>query len=794
MLIARFDLASGRKQTLREHSENVSRLCGENLAPVGLDAVGRLVGLVHDLGKAKPEFQTYIESVARGENVEKGSVIHSTAGMCYIASLVENKGNQGGLNSFLAELCEYVIGAHHGIFDCIDPLGNVKLFKRLAAEQNVDATVRAFFNEIPRNIDELIRGANEQFESVVKKMRIIPTSTDKTAASNARTEQKFYIGMLARLVLSALVDADRRDSADFCSGETKIFPPAPMDDMAASCERVVAELEATAKGRINEVRRSISLRAANAGILPSGAYRLNLPCGAGKTVASIRFALAHARAYGKRRIFYVAPLLTILDQNVATIRKLVGDNGLVLEHTSDFDEKSLGENEAIERRLVEENWSCPVVATSMVRFLETLFSSRGSSVRRLNSLAQSVIIIDEVQALPVRSITMFNAAVNFLTRVAGATVLLCTATLPTSPDLAVSVACRDTVVLSKEEQSVFSRCNVVNKREEMTYEELCSFAVSVMNEASRLLFVCNTKREAAQLFRMLSAIGKNVEKPFAVVHLSAAMCKAHRGEVLKRILTDDERLVCVSTQVIEAGVDISFECVVRLAAGIDNIAQAAGRCNRNGEFGTAKQVYVVRLKDEKLGSLVDIKRARRAYDLAIVGVENFDSTDNELINNYYREYYRLATDGRNETLYPENADGVNVWLYDLLSANNCGKSTANYRSGKHTQLLDQAFGTAGKLYRVIDDDTYAVIVPYNDSARKIISDLCSGRAAKDPKFVDCLLKEAKPYVISVGKAKLNSLVDRGAATMLELFDRIVYILGEGEYDGGTGLLDENTIL
>ena len=125
MLIARFDETSGRKQTLREHSENVSRLCGENLASVGLDAVGRFVGLVHDLGKAKPEFQTYIEKVARGETVERGSVVHSTAGMCYISSLAENNDGQVRLNGFLAELCEYVVGAHHGVFDCIDPFGAI---------------------------------------------------------------------------------------------------------------------------------------------------------------------------------------------------------------------------------------------------------------------------------------------------------------------------------------------------------------------------------------------------------------------------------------------------------------------------------------------------------------------------------------------------------------------------------------------------------------------------------------------------------------------------------------------
>ncbi len=789
MLIARFDEATGRRQTLREHCENVSRLCGENLAAAGLDAVGRLVGLAHDLGKAKSEFQSYIARAARGESVEKGSVVHSIAGMCYIASLVANADGKVGLNGYLAELCEYAIGAHHGVFDCVDVMGNVKLLNKIATEGDVEATVRAFFEEIPKPSEELIRTANAQFAAVVNKMRIAAATTDE----KAKTEEQFYIGMLARLVVSALMDADRRDSADFCSGEQKIFPAAPIEKMAENCELAVAKLEHNATGRINEVRKAISRRAAEAGALPCGAYGLNVPCGAGKTIASMRFALSHARLHGKRRIFYVAPLLTILDQNVATIRNLVGGE-LVLEHTSDFDERSIGEDEAIARRLVTENWAAPVVATSMVRFLETLFSSRGSAVRRMNALAQSVIVIDEVQSLPVKSIAMFNAAVNFLTRVAGATVLLCTATLPASPDLAVSVDCRDAVVLSQEERDVFTRNRVFVKDQDMTYEDICSFALSAMNGASRLLMICNTKREAAQLFGMLSSIGRNADDPFAVVHLSAAMCKAHRKEVLERISTGNERLVCVSTQVVEAGVDVSFECVIRLAAGIDNIAQAAGRCNRSGEYGATKQVYVVKLKDEKLGSLGDIKRACDAFRLSTAKLHSFDPSDIDLIGRYYREYFRLATDRKNETLYPANADGVAVRLYDLLSDNSLGKGTEKYRSCKRPCLLNQAFETAGSLYRAIDDDAYAVIVPYDDCARKIISDLSSERATKDAMFVSGRLKDANPYVVSVGKTKLNTLIERKAATALSLFDKNVYILGEGEYDRGTGLLDENTIL
>ncbi len=794
MLIARFDKITGRKQTLREHSENVSALCGENLAAAGLEAVGKLVGLVHDLGKAKPEFQDYIEQAARGQDVERGSVVHSTTGMSYIAFLASDKSMNVQLNAFLAELCEYAIGAHHGVFDCVDIFGNVKLLNRINSESDISQTARAFFDEIPAPTDELILAANEQFAAVVEKMRITPSSADKAAIENARTEENFYIGLLARLVLSALVDADRRDSADFCSGEQKIFPAAPIDEMAKNCERAVATLEKTAVGRINEVRKAISRRAEEAGALPCGAYELNLPCGAGKTIASMRFALNHARIYGKRRIFYVAPLLTILDQNVATIRNLVGGNQLVLEHTSDFDERSIGEDEAIARRLITENWAAPVVATSMVRFLETLFSSRGSAVRRMNALAQSVILIDEVQSLPIKSIAMFNAAVNFLTRVTGATVLLCTATLPASHDLAASVDCRDAVVLSQEERDVFTRNRVFVKGQDMAYEDICSFALSVMNDASRLLMICNTKREAAQLFGMLSSLGRNADDPFAVVHLSAAMCKAHRKEVLERILTGNERLVCVSTQVIEAGVDVSFECVIRLAAGIDNIAQAAGRCNRSGEYGATKQVYVVKLKDEKLGSLGDIKRACEAYANSIAKIDSFDPADTELISKYYREYFSLATDHRNETLYPANTGGIPVRLYDLLSVNKKGRETEKYSSfGNRPCLLNQAFETAGSLYHAIDDDAYAVIVPYDDCARKIIIDLCSKRAT-DAIFVSGRLKDANPYVVSVGKTKLNTLIERKAVKQFELFDKNVYILGEGEYDSNTGLLDENTIL
>lgn len=794
MLIARFDETTGRKQPLREHCENVSRLCGENLAAAGLDAVGKLIGLVHDLGKAKPEFQNYIERAARGENVERGSVIHSTAGMCYLASLAAEGEGGATLNGHLAELCEYAVGAHHGVFDCVDVMGNVKLLGRIAAEPDVKATIGAFFDEIPAPTEELIKAANAQFAAVVNKMRIPTANMDAKSKDNAETEEQFYVGMLARLALSALMDADRRDSADFCLDEPRTFPSAPIEEMAKNCESVVAELERNASGCINEVRKEISRRAVEAGALPSGAYGLNVPCGAGKTIASMRFALEHAKIHGKRKIFYIAPLLTILDQNVATIRKLVGDSGLVLEHTSDFDERDLKEDEATYRRLVVENWAAPVIATSTVRFLETLFSCRGSAVRRMNALSQSVILIDEVQALPVKSITMFNAAINFLTRVAGATVLLCTATLPSSPDLAATIPCREAVALSDEERAVFSRNRVIIKQDEMTYEELCMLTMSVMDEASRLLLICNTKREAAQLYRMLAASGKNADKPFAVVHLSAAMCKAHRGEVLARILYGGERLVCVSTQVVEAGVDVSFECVIRLAAGIDNIAQAAGRCNRNGEYGATKQVYVVKLKDEKLGSLVDIDRARKAFISATANIKTFDPADSKLIREYYREFYWSATDKRNDTLYPANAGGVDVRLYDLLSKNMIGRKTDKFKESPKPRLLMQAFETAGSLYRVIDDDAYAVIVPYDDCARGIISDLSSKRAEVDPIFVGGRLKDAKPYVVSVSKVKLNALMERGAARALPLFDKNVYILAEGEYDRGTGLLDENTIL
>ena len=240
--------------------------------------------------------------------------------------------------------------------------------------------------------------------------------------------------------------------------------------------------------------------------------------------------------------------------------------------------------------------------------------------------------------------------------------------------------------------------------------------------------------------------------------------------------------------------NVSFECVIRLAAGIDNIAQAAGRCNRSGEYGATKQVYVVKLKDEKLGSLGDIKRACEAYANSIAKIDSFDPADTELISKYYREYFSLATDHRNETLYPANTGGIPVRLYDLLSVNKKGRETEKYSSfGNRPCLLNQAFETAGSLYHAIDDDAYAVIVPYDDCARKIIIDLCSKRAT-DAIFVSGRLKDANPYVVSVGKTKLNTLIERKAVKQFELFDKNVYILGEGEYDSNTGLLDENTIL
>jgi CRISPR-associated endonuclease/helicase Cas3 len=261
-----------------------------------------------------------------------------------------------------------------------------------------------------------------------------------------------------------------------------------------------------------------------------------------------------------------------------------------------------------------DKWDTPVLATTLVQFLNTLFSGKNSSVRRMHQLCNSVIIIDEVQSIPVKCVSLFNLAVNFLTHICGSTVVLCSATQPQFEETEYPIIFDEMKSMTgdyTEDFELFRRTELVSAINDVgyTYNEAADFGFEKFKENGNVLIVVNTKDSAAKIF---NSIKKKVDENTHVIHISTNMCAQHRRETLakvRKLLDDNKPVICITTQLIEAGVDISFKCAIRSLAGMDNAAQTAGRCNRNGSYGLCR-VYIINISDENISRLEEIRTAQ----------------------------------------------------------------------------------------------------------------------------------------------------------------------------------------
>ncbi len=349
---------------------------------------------------------------------------------------------------------------------------------------------------------------------------------------------------------------------------------------------------------------------------------MTVKTGAGKTLTSLRFSLNCAAIHEKRRIFFIIPLLSILEQNAAVIRSYIGCDDAALEHHSNVvcEEESDSGDEPDSYEMLAESWDSPVILTTLVQLANALFSGKTTAVRRMRSLCGSVIAIDEIQSLPRKMTYMFNLALDYLAHFCDCTIVLSSATQPCFEEMDYPMILAenpDIVEETAEMRTVFARTEIIDKSSGygMDTDELADFAMEIINDCSSLLVICNTKRNALELYERLALLGND---KFRLYHLSTNMCMQHRRDALENITNglatrDGRRVICVSTQLVEAGVDFSFESCIRVKAGLDNIAQVAGRCNRSGEFGRLCKVYVVSLKDENLTRLPAILPLRRRH-------------------------------------------------------------------------------------------------------------------------------------------------------------------------------------
>ena len=628
------DHGNSKIQTVEEHCREAAGYAQMRALPQMKYSV-YLAALLHDFGKYTVQFKSYIEKA--GFDVARGSVNHSFAGVRFVMEQWHSS-QDAGLETLSAELVAYAIGAHHGQFDCISPDGRSGYEHRMTKEGiDYPEAKEQFLLQCAdeAELDELFAQAVVEITAVFRCMEAISTTGD---------ESYFYLSLFARLLLSFVIEGDRTDTARFMHE----LPPDLQRDLPLlwteelqHMEQVVAQMAADSE--MNHVRRAISDQCYQAAERTSGIFRLSVPTGGGKTLSSLRYALATAQKHKKQRIFFVIPLLATLEQNCDAIRNVLNDASILLEHHSNVIDDGLSADERNEREFLMDTWNSPMVITTLVQMLNTLFSGKSSSIRRMHALSNSVIIIDEVQSVPRKLLSLFNLALNFLAEVCDAHIILCSATQPCLEDVKHAVrysSPEEVVTLSPDMMRIFRRTRIVDRRRTEGYSamELAEFAVSCMEQEGNALLICNTKAQAREIYAMVRAQGK---KAF---HLSTAMCMEHRRDALKEImscLTCDEPIVCISTQLVEAGVDFSFSCVIRISAGLDNVVQAAGRCNRSGEKGRLCPVYIVNARGENLKCLPEIAAVQRAAEsvLTLCRKNQEDVSSVEAISSYYRRVY-----------------------------------------------------------------------------------------------------------------------------------------------------------
>ena len=785
-----------RRQTVAEHCRGTARYAAECLAGIGLSKTGYLAGLLHDSGKLTQEFQTYLESSAQGEAVRRGSVVHTFAGVRFLLEQYHGA-KPDTFDDITCELLAFAVGAHHGLFDCVDE-NHVSGFQHRLRSHDGE------YQEAMRNLEPHLAARDEidrLFQAACTEMNAVFDKIQNMLQSEAAqaSDLSFYVGLMARLLLSAVIQGDRRDTAEFQTGKPR---PEDLKDKRSLWNTCLRHLEtkldvlsrAPQKGRaeIQNARQEISDQCRQFAQRPGGVYQLNVPTGAGKTLSSLRYALAHAARWNKSRIIFTAPLLTILDQNAKVIREYIGDDSIILEHHSNLVRTKEDTEELPVQELLTEDWSAPVIITTLAQLLNTLLDGKTSSIRRFQALSNSVIIFDEVQTVPAKMLTLFNLAVNFLAEVCGATVILCSATQPCLKKAAHPMLSdlAEMVPYDPALWEAFRRTHI-QPTDRMRLEEIPAFAMGILEEADSLLIVCNKKAEAAELYRKLSGPG------LRCYHLSAAMCMAHRRAVLKELEAaleelrsaperSREKILCVSTQVMEAGVDISFQRVIRLSAGMDSVVQSAGRCNRSGEYGSAAPVYLVPCQDENLVNLTDIQRGKDATESLLAQYSRCpalfqeDLSSKAAIDAYYQILYREMPEGFQDDPVP----GKPYSIFRLLADNSCFADERADGFGRY--FLNQAFRLAGKLFQVYDDDHLDVLVPY-EAGKEVITALGSEQAERDLEHRKAWLEKAKPYTVSVYGHQRRQLEENHGIYPVRDGDAGLWALSERFYNQETGV-------
>ena len=807
--IAHVRHGSDVKQSLATHLTETAAIAKILAAKLGLDLAGELLGLMHDFGKYSLKFQKYIydatglinpdlddeESTPGGSKVD-----HSTAGAQWVYRRLAAMGQKesGVLCGQMLGLC---IASHHGagLIDCLDDEGNVVWQKRFNKDDSL-----THLSECLQNADESVL---RQAEGLADKALLVQMLAPLKAvlmlpeAQAGHQIKEFYLGCFTRFLFSCLIDADRINSADFeRENQKEIRRLQEKPDWQAAINKLEARLaQFERRYPIDEIRRQIAddclQRAADA----QGIYTLTVPTGGGKTLASLRHALHHAQTHGLERIIYIIPYTSIIDQNAEAVRDILGDEW-VLEHHSNLDP----EKQTWQNKLLSENWNKPIVFTTMVQFLDAWFGGGTRGARHIHPMANSVLIFDEIQTLPVKCVHLFCNALNWLVQFGGSSAVLCTATQPLLSACGVDEFPEDKRALVKARGllQLASNAEIMGKNQALdklfadlsrveikfnekaggwSVDEAGAFLLTQFQTALSCLFIVNTKKWAKDLYQYCQQ--QNVPSE-ALFHLSTNQCAAHRKALFARMKQRLEKklpVVCISTQLIEAGVDISMACVIRALGGLDSIAQAAGRCNRHGENAGKGRVWVLNLQEPSLAKVLpDIDAGQQQAERVLREFAGQDILQPKAMRQYFEYYFYQRSDEMAYAAKNSASGSLLDWLSDNGSNNYAAKNDQR-RQTKQYPLLMHSFKSAGRAFQVINAPTRAVIVPYGEG-KALIAKLCG---EYEPKAFYGYLNQAQRFSVNVFPNVWKKLIESNA--IHEIADTGVYYLNERHYSEEYGL-------
>lgn len=664
-----------RIQTIKEHLEGTAKLSGEFAEKFGKQDWGYCCGMLHDIGKYSIDFQKRI----LGENNYR--VDHSTAGarVCL---------EKGGKYSFL----EYCIAGHHA---GLPNYGN-------NYDESTDSTLSG------RRLKKLSDYQAYQTEIEVPAINSMPIDLKRTVNPD------FSLSVFMRMIYSCLVDADFLDTEAFMKeGKQGRNSGENIEILFKKLENYISGwLKNQDINTVNGRRTEILKNCLEMGKTEKGLFRLTVPTGGGKTVASLAFALRHALENKMDRIIYVIPYTSIIEQNAKVFRDILGEEN-VLENHCNVDYES--SEELLPMQLASENWDKPVVVTTNVQFFESLFANKSSKCRKLHNIANSVIIFDEAQMLPNDYLKPCVAMIEELINSYQVSAVLCTATQPALASFFHEGISAKELCPRMEEQFEFFKRTVFENVGVLTENDL----IQRLEKEYQALCIVNTKKRAQRIYKQLEGEG--------VYHLSTSMYPKHRRRILREIrerLQKNKKCILISTSLVEAGVDLDFQSVYRELAGVDSMIQAAGRCNREGlRPEKESKVYIFQFEGKE-----NVLGQRQQIDVAkSVIADNRDISDMESITQYFEMLYHIKGDSLDKK-----------------------KILDEFQNKRYN------FAKVGKEFKLIEQNTRTIFINYETEANEALCLL------KESGFTRSGMRKASQYCITVYENEFNKLYDIGS--------------------------------